>query len=302
MAQREQRALQTDSSAGRAIAAAGRTLRSGLKAMTAVLTPQRRQAATEQQGTDGPERQTEMSTPARDLLETDTPEKPRRPVPARSSDVVAMCASEAAVAQGQRDLTAAAPEEYARALGVSVQVQSSQDGAVVQGDSFAQMLQMLQRMQESQAQMLQMHADVRAEMQEMRAAVQRVQTEVRAEIQEMRAEVQQVQTKVRAEMQQRMLEVGANQAQLRAQIVGVEATLEQLVKDKESAGAQVQQLRQEQRERMVQSSSSFCSSATRKKSSGATRYVLSGRRRSRSSKITCASTSSSSSDARGSSK
>ena len=140
--QREQRALQTDSSSGRAMAAASRTLRSGLKAMTAVLTPQRRQAATEQQGTDGPERQTEMSTPARDLFETDTPEKPRRPVPARSSDVVAMCASEAAVAQGQRDFTAAAPEEYARALGVSVQMHSSQDGAVVQ-DSFAQILQML---------------------------------------------------------------------------------------------------------------------------------------------------------------
>ena len=141
--QREQRALQTDSSSGRAMAAASRTLRSGLKAMTAVLTPsRRRQAATEQQGTDGPERQTEMSTPARDLFETDTPEKPRRPVPARSSDVVAMCASEAAVAQGQRDFTAAAPEEYARALGVSVQMHSSQDGAVVQ-DSFAQILQML---------------------------------------------------------------------------------------------------------------------------------------------------------------
>ena len=145
------------------MAAAGKALRSGLKAMTAVLTPRRQQAATEQ-GTDGPERQTEMSTPARAVLfETDTPEKPRRPVLARSSDVVAMSASaaavaqgqhgvttasdvvamsasEAAVAQGQRDFTAAAPEEYARALGVSVQVQSSQDGAVAQGDSFAQML------------------------------------------------------------------------------------------------------------------------------------------------------------------
>ena len=233
------------------MAAAGRTLRSGLKAMTAVLTPQRRQAATEQQGTDGPERQTERSTPARAVLfETDTPEKPRRPVPARSSDVVAMSASEAAVAQGQRDFTAAAPEEYARALGVSVQMHSSQDGAVVQGDSFAQMLQMLQRMQEGQTQMQEGQTQMRAEMQEMRAEVQRVQTEVRAEMQEMRAEVQQVQTKVRAEMQQRMLEVGANQAQLRAQIVGIEATLEQLAKDKESAGAQVQQLRQEQRERI----------------------------------------------------
>ena len=250
MAQREQRALQTDSSAGRAMAAAGRTLRSGLKAMTEVLTPRRRQAATEQQGTDGPERQTEMSTPARDLFETDTPEKPRRPVPARSSDVVAMCASEAAVAQGQRDLTAAAPEEYARALVVSVQMHSSQDGAVVQGDSFAQMLQILQRMQEGQTQMQEGQTQMRAEMQEMRAEVQRVQTEVRAEMQEMRAEVQQVQTKVRAEMQQRMLEVGANQAQLRAQIVGVESTLEQLAKDKESAGAQVQQLRQEQGKRI----------------------------------------------------
>ena len=84
-------------------AAAGRTLRSGLKAMTAVLTPRRRQAATEQQVKDGPERQTKMSTPAREVLfETDTPEKLRRPVPAGASDVVAMSASEAAVAQGQR--------------------------------------------------------------------------------------------------------------------------------------------------------------------------------------------------------
>ena len=100
------------------MAAASRTLRSGLKAMTAVLTPQRRQAATEQQGTDGPERQTEMSTPAR-LFETETPEKPRRPVLARSSDVVAMSASAAAVAQGQHGVTADAPEEYARTLVVS---------------------------------------------------------------------------------------------------------------------------------------------------------------------------------------
>jgi len=217
MAQREQRALQTDSSSGRAMAAASRTLRSGLKAMTAVLTPQRRQAATEQQGTDGPERQTEMSTPARDLFKTDTPEKPRRPVPARSSDVVAMCASEAAVAQGQRDFTAAAPEEYARALGVSVQVQSSQDGAVVQGDRLAQMLQMLQRMQESQAQMLQMHADVRAEMQELRA-------EVRAEVQLVKKEVQQVRTEVRTEVEQRVCAIEAKQAQLQAQVMGVSAS------------------------------------------------------------------------------
>ena len=199
------------------MAAASRTLRSGLKAMTAVLTPQRRQAATEQQGTDGPERQTEMSTPARDLFETDTPEKPRRPVPARSSDVVAMCASEAAVAQGQRDFTAAAPEEYARALGVSVQVQSSQDGAVVQGDRLAQMLQMLQRMQESQAQMLQMHADVRAEMQELRA-------EVRAEVQLVKKEVQQVRTEVRTEVEQRVCAIEAKQAQLQAQVMGVSAS------------------------------------------------------------------------------
>ena len=100
-----------------------------------------------------------------------------------------MCASEAAVAQGQRDLTAAAPEEYARALGVSVQVQSSQDGAVAQEDRLAQMLQMLQRMQESQARM-----------QESQARMQESQARMHAEVQLVREEVQQVRTEVLADV------------------------------------------------------------------------------------------------------
>ena len=71
MEQREQRALQTEFSSGRArMAAAGRTLRSGLAAMTAALTPQRprQRAAAEQQGTDGPERQAETSAPVREVV------------------------------------------------------------------------------------------------------------------------------------------------------------------------------------------------------------------------------------------
>ena len=158
MEQREQRALQTEFSSGRArMAAAGRTLRSGLAAMTAALTPQRprQRAAAEQQGTDGPERQAETSAPVREvvfvdgprspgrqaersapvrevLFETATPEKPRRSVPARASDVVAMSASGAAVAQGQHGVTADAPEEYARAQGVSVvEVSVTQEQRVV---------------------------------------------------------------------------------------------------------------------------------------------------------------------------
>ena len=149
------------------------------------------------------------------MFSTATPKKPSRPVPARESgvevaSVVAAASSGVAEAGAQEQRVVAEGEQQ------SVYARDGDDRE--QQSVHAQILQMLQQ--------------------------------VRAEMAELRAEVQQVRTEVRAEMQQRMHTVEVNQAQLRAQIVGVEATLEQLAKDKESASAHVQQLKQEQGERI----------------------------------------------------
>ena len=309
MLRRELQALQTDSSSGRARMAVGRTLRSGLAAMTAALTPprQRQQAAAEQQGTNEPERQTEKSAPVRevsfldgprspkDSFATATPEKPRRPVPARASDVVAMSASVAAVDPAQERASdvaamvaqeqhvvgadtpavdAAVAQESAVVHEGIAQSSKAEDAAVAQEsvvvqESMEQILQVLQQMrtevQESQAAVRAEMAEMRTEVQESQAAVRAEMAEMRAEMQQMRTEVQESQAAVRAEMaemraemqqvrtevEQRVHEVEASQAQLRAQIVDVEATLEQLAKYKESASAHMQQLKQEQGERIL---------------------------------------------------
>ena len=241
--QRETQALQQDKgplSPGRLRAArAGRLLRSGMAAAAAaaaaVASPMRRVQAG---------------------MFTATPQKPSRPVPARESGVEAASVVAAAGAQEQRVVAEGERQSGHAREGddreqqsmharegddreqQSVHAQEDDDQAAsaseaAQGDSFAQMLQMLQRMQESQARM------------------QESQARMHAEVQLVREEVQQVRTEVRTGVEQRVHEVEASQAQLRAQIVGVEATLEQLAKYKESASAHMQQLKQEQGERIL---------------------------------------------------
>jgi len=208
--QRETQALQQDKgplSPGRVRAAtASRLLRSGMAvaaaAAAAVTSPMRRVQAA-------------------------------RPVPARESGVEAASVVAAAGAQEQRVVAEGEQQSvYARegddreqqsvqaresddreqqavhARGGDDQAASASDAAVVQGDSFAQMLQMLQRMQESQARMQESQARMHAEVQLVREEVQQVRTEVRD---------------VRADVEQRVCEIETKQAQLQAQVMGVSA-------------------------------------------------------------------------------
>ena len=217
--QRETQALQQDKgplSPGRVRSVtASRLLRSGMAAAAAaaaaVTSPMRRV-------------QSDMFSTA-DMFSTETPRKPSRPVPARESGVEAASVVAAAGAQEQRVVAEGEQQSvYARegdereqqsvqaregddreqqavhARGGDDQAASASEAAVVQGDSFAQMLQMLQRMQESQARM----QESQARMQESQARMQESQARMHAEVQLVREEVQQVRTEVLADVEQRV--------------------------------------------------------------------------------------------------